>query len=362
MLKYAPSVFAVGNCYQIMVIVEKPSLMWVEVGGKCYYDETNGILRSMKTIHRMTVPANELDSAREYTVCEREIIERKAYFTESEDLKQYRYEFRPVENEKAVRTFHIADTHSLRDEPVKAAEAFGKIDFLILNGDILDSCDNAENFNIVYDIASSITHGEIPIVFSRGNHDMRGANTEIFPDYTPNCGGNTYYTFRLGDIWGMVLDCGEDKLDSHAEYGNTVCCHQFRLKQTEFIKSIIENAKNEYLKSGVKYRLIISHIPFTHNFGGEFEIETELYCEWAKLIEESIKPHLMIQGHTHTLGIYEKGSEYDSYGVQPCTIVVASHLDDNYFAGCGFEFKGNKIGIKAVNDKGETVMSEKIEL
>ena len=33
---------------------------------------------------------------------------------------------------------------------------------------------------------------------------------EYWPDseYIPNDSGNTYYTFRLNGIWGMVLDCG----------------------------------------------------------------------------------------------------------------------------------------------------------
>ena len=158
MLKYEPAVFAVENSYQIMVMVETPSLMWIEIRGKRYYDETNGILRSKRDIHRITVPADELDRAKEYTVCEREIIERRAYFTESKEEKRYRFEFEPVTGKKGIRTFHIADTHSLRDEPVRAALAFGKTDFLILNGDILNHCENAEDFNIVYDIASAAAH------------------------------------------------------------------------------------------------------------------------------------------------------------------------------------------------------------
>ena len=360
MLKYSPAVFALKNSYQIMVMVEKPSLMWVEVGGKRYYDETNGILRSNKKIHRMTVPADELNSAGEYTVCERELIERRVYFTQSEDVKEYRYCFAGVEGKKSIRAFHISDTHSLRDEPVQSAEAFGRCDFLILNGDILDNSENAEDFNIIYEIASRITYGEIPIVFARGNHDMRGANSEIYSDYTPNSNGKTYYTFRLGSIWGAVLDCGEDKLDSHPEYGNTVCCHQFRLKQTEFIKSIIENAEDEYLADGVEYRIIISHIPFTNNFGEEYVIETELYSQWAKLIEDNIKPHIMIQGHVHEVGVYEKGSEFDSYGIQPCTVVTASRIGDGGFAGCGFVFGGGKIRITAIDCNGKTVMENEI--
>ena len=93
MLKYDPAVFAVENTYQIMVLIKKPSLMWVEIGGKCYYDETNGILRSMKKIHRITVPADELNKAKEYTVCERVIIKRLAYHTLSMETKKYHFSF-----------------------------------------------------------------------------------------------------------------------------------------------------------------------------------------------------------------------------------------------------------------------------
>jgi hypothetical protein len=360
MLKYEPAVFAVGKVYQIMVMVRKPSLMWVEIGGTRYYDETNGILRSKKRIHRITVPADELDAAGEYTLCEREIIKRLAYHTMSTDEKRYRFSFTPVEDGKEIRAFHIADTHSHFKEPVKAASAFGKCDFLILNGDILNHCENAADFGIVYRIASEITHGRIPIVFSRGNHDMRGANTEIFSDYTPNCGGRTYYTFRLGCVWGMVLDCGEDKPDSHPEYGHTVCCHQFRLRQTDFIREVIADAQNEYLADGVRHRIIISHIPFTHNMGGEFEIENEIYSEWAKLIEENINPNLMIYAHLHEISINKKGSDFDSYGIQPCTAVVASQLDKG-FAGCGFVFGADKVTVSAVSDRGETLFTEIIE-
>lgn len=361
MLKYDPAVFAVENTYQIMVLIKKPSLMWVEIGGKCYYDETNGILRSMKKIHRITVPADELNKAKEYTVCERVIIKRLAYHTLSMETKKYHISFNPVENKNEIRAFHIADTHSKCDEPIKSALAFGKTDFLILNGDILDHCENARNFDIVYDIAANITHGEIPIVFSRGNHDMRGANTEIFPEYTPNFNGKTYYTFRLGSVWGMVLDCGEDKVDSHPEYGNTVCCHQFRLKQTDFIREVIENAKSEYLADGVKHRIIISHIPFTHNLGGEFEIERDIYSQWAELIGRNIKPHIMIHGHTHKISINRTDSDFDSYRIQPCTAVVASQLDGNNFAGCGFTFCDNAINVIAVSDKGEFLTKEIIK-
>lgn len=47
----APVVYAVGNSYQIMVPVSCETLMWVAVGDRCYYDDSNGILRSAVTTH-----------------------------------------------------------------------------------------------------------------------------------------------------------------------------------------------------------------------------------------------------------------------------------------------------------------------
>ena len=61
MLKTAPAVFVVGEDYQIMVPVSCETVMWVKVGDKCFYDESNGILCSAKRIHRMVVPCEILD-------------------------------------------------------------------------------------------------------------------------------------------------------------------------------------------------------------------------------------------------------------------------------------------------------------
>lgn len=53
--------------------------------------------------------------------------------------------------------------------------------------------------------------------FSRGNHDMRGKLSEKMQTYTLTDNGNSYYSFQIGALWEMVLDCGEDKADSHEE-------------------------------------------------------------------------------------------------------------------------------------------------
>ncbi len=339
MLKTTPAVFAVGKDYQIMVPVTGCSLFWVEVGGECYYDERNGIMRSLCTTHRVTVPMAALDAAGEYTVCEREIIDRKPYFPETADTVKTTFTFRPLPADN-IRAYHVADTHNKVADPCKAAAYFGDIDLLIMNGDIPDHSGEIANFDTIYRLAEGMTGGHIPIVFARGNHDLRGYHAEEIADHTPNLNGYTYFTFRLGNLWGIVLDCGEDKDDSHAEYGLTVSCKAFRRRQTAFIEDVIRHAATEYAAEGIAHKLVVCHNPFTYQQAAPFNIEPEVFAEWARLLKEHVQPDLMICGHLHELSVFPVGCDHDHLG-QPCTIVVGSDNKADFHAGCGFTFRAD---------------------
>lgn len=360
MLKTKPRVFAIKNRYEITVLVTEPSIMWVKIGDKCYYDEVNGIMRSAKPVHKICVPMSELDKAGEYTVYERAVIDRPPYFPKVSEESSHTYKFYPVKSESA-RAYLVADTHGNADEPVKAAKAYGDIDFLVLNGDIQDDSSKLENFNTIFEIAARLTNGEKPVVFSRGNHDMRGACAELFPDYTPTDNGNTYYTFRLGSIWGMVLDSGEDKDDSYKEYGHLVCCHGFRERQIEFIKSVIKNADGEYNHPDVNTKIVIAHNPFTEKIGDPFNIEEDIYREWASLLKENVKPHAMLCGHMHERYVSSPNDEHDHLG-HPSPVVVSSVLDreNNYYGGCGVEFGNDSVTVTFTDSDEE--ITEKIEI
>ena len=354
-----PIVFAVNNEYQIMMYVDEPSLMWVKVGDKTFYDESNGILRSNVTIHRVIVPMDILDKEKEYCVCTRKVIDRKPYFPEFEETQESIYDFKPVPTEGSVRGYHVSDSHNRVDGPAIAAACYGNLDFLVLNGDLADHTHSVENCMVFYKIASKITNGKIPVVFSRGNHDTRGLMAERFCEYTPTDRGNTYYTFRIGCVWGMVLDCGEDKDDSHKEYGGTVCFNDFRRRETAFIQDVITRAENEYLADGVKYRLVISHNPFTVIHKRPFDIEQELFREWVQMIGEYIRPHALLGGHMHCLEVVRPGDELDHHG-QMFPTVIGSYVNgqEPYYAGAGFELREDESMICFTDSKGEIVKKE----
>lgn len=357
------AVFALTDSYQIMVYTEIPSLMYVKVGDECYFDDSNGVMRSNTIVHRLTVPMEALDACGAYTVVQRPIIERKPYFTETEETTSFSFTFRPVPK-GTVRAYHLSDTHNRTESPLKAAAAFGEMDLLILNGDIPDHSGKIENCLTIYKLASQITHGSIPVIFSRGNHDMRGVLAEHFAEYTPTQNGKSYYTFRLGSIWGMVLDCGEDKPDEHAAYGHTICCHNFRQRETRFIKDVIAQADREYNAPGITHKLIICHMPFTIRYPAttdQFDIENDIYDEWVKLLGESVKPDMIINGHMHYLDVYYPGCSMDHRG-QSCPVILSSLIngETNYYASTGFTFDEKGTLLTLTDSEGKVLKEARL--
>lgn len=365
-LKTTPAVFVVGNEYQIMVPVKAECLMWVKVGEENFYNESNGVIRSKTEVHRMRVPAEILDKAGKYTVCYRKIIERKAYFTESEDEVQIDFDFYPVKGEKTV-AYQIADAHDTTDTPIAATkkfiEEYGKIDLLILNGDNPKDCGKIESLDTIYLLAEGITKGNIPVICIRGNHDTRGVFAEKIADCTPSENGNCFFTVKVGDIFGVVLDCGEDKDDSHPEYGHTVCCHSFRERETKYLEEILETKKDEYNAENINHKLAFCHVPFTGKREEPFNIEEDIYSYWSKLLKEKFEAEAMLCGHTHRQAVYYPGDETDALG-HPCPVVTSSKVvfDEKiyaeYYAGAGFIFEKGKITV-IFNDS-EKILEERV--
>ncbi len=357
-----PIVYVVRNTYQILVPVICETVMWVKVGDKCFYDDYNGVLRSDCSVHRMTVPSDLLDQEKQYTVYYRVISERKPYYTVSHNVLAFESNFRPIEKEP-VHICHISDTHNHIQAPIAISNYFDEnLDLLILNGDIPNHSGDNSYFSNIHKIASQLTNGEIPVVFARGNHDTRGKYAEKLGDYTPTEFGKTYYTFRVGHIWGIVLDCGEDKSDDHIEYGHTVCFEDFRRRQTEYIKEVIDHCQNEYEAEGVKNRLVIAHIPFTQKFEGQFDIEDETYTLWSKLLREHIRPQLMFCGHVHKAYITNIGDEKDYRG-QPCPVIVSAQTrkTEDYYVGGAIKLYYDHCLVDFVENNNGVIYSENIK-
>ncbi len=327
-LRGTPVVCAVLDKYIICVPVNRQVLMSIIVGDKEYFCHSNGIRKSNIPVQKFTVPMKELDRVRSYTVRYETVISRNPKLCEKEAPVSLTFDFRPLTKKTNINIYHISDSHGAKSAAKRAGMFFGNdLDLLILNGDLASQTSTKSDLLIGLDIASAITGGTIPCIISRGNHDLRGKCAEKLEEYLPTDNGRTYYSVRLGSLWFLLLDCGEDKDDSHKEYSGTVCCHRFRLDQSEYLDSLVHRAKNEYRAPNVKHRIILSHVPFnmdnTDECKGErpFNIERPLYSEWCRIIREQIKPDFMLSGHTHTCEIIPAGSDRDKKNIGTNTIL-----------------------------------------
>lgn len=353
---YAPAVFAVEGDYQILIRVDTPSLLWVRVNGRDYFDDANGVLRSDTTVHRVTVPMAELDAAKGYTVVERQIPNRKAYRSELGERTETVFTFRPVPRHDA-RAYLLSDAHCRVQEPIRAVQAFGDVDFLLFNGDVPENSDYAEHFDTLFAIADAVTGGEKPMAFARGNHDLRGKLAERYTDYTPNDRGCSYYTFRMGHIWGVALDCGEDKADDNIEYGGTICCHAFRERETRFLERVVSD--RGYEADGIHTRIVLVHHPFSYVIHPPFDIEQDIYSHWSRLLRDNVRPDVMLSGHLHHSGVFLPGGEYDDLG-QPCPLVVAGEPRDGWYSGAGLTFGDDALTVTFTDSDGNCLQTHTV--
>ena len=125
---------------------------------------------------------------------------------------------------------------------------------------------------------------------------------------------------------------------------------------TAFLRRVIENKEKEYAADGVTRRLVIAHVPFATRFGAPFNIEEDVYTEWARLLREEVEPDLMLCGHVHQIGIWEKGGAKDSFG-QPCDVIVGARPEKERWIGCGIVMQKDAVAV-SFNDSDGVVLEE----
>jgi len=348
---YTPIVFVVEDDYQIIFASNEAGMAWVEIGDKIYYDRKGGLVRSDSAFHKVIVPQSALNEAKSYKVCFEIMYDRKPYHPETGVVVEQEYTFRPVDLSDGLQIYTLTDTHC---DVVRSSDIAGywgeQLDLLVHAGDVtsyLESLTEGEDSVIRFlEILSAASKGNVPIVYARGNHENRGQVVDQYTDFMPTVGDNTYYTFRLDEIWGIVLDSGEDKRDSHEDYGGTVCFDTMISEETDFMRQIIENKEEEYGAEGIKYRISVCHIPY----GSWSSNRQTLY--WPSLLAE-MDLDIMLSGHTHTFKIEKTTKMFPYYKV----IAGTTGDDDQISVGTAVEMKDGKLSV-IFTSQGKKVLKE----
>lgn len=293
-LKYLPTVYCVRDKYQIIFVTNEAGAGAVIIDGKRYTDNVCGVVRSATCVHRIEIDTDILDRAGRYTVELKRIPDRAPYTPVTVSTERRGFSFRGLPTDRDINCYVISDTHGFAEVPVKVGGYFGdELDLLILGGDMGRNVTDEKEMMISTAIASELAKGEIPVIFMRGNHDTRGAYAELLPDYVGTDNGLTYFPIRLGRLWFVLLDSGEDKPDDHWEYGDIADYGPMREAQIRMLEDMAENSDNRYHADGAEVRIALSHTPL--RCCGNFP---ELFAKWAELLNK-LGIHAMLSGHTH---------------------------------------------------------------
>lgn len=271
---------------------DSDALCWVEIAPddgthfyntarKQYFQTIHG-RRPIGRWHKVTVDGLEPNTLYRYRVLHKGITtnqgNKRVRYTESKGSDVYRrqpYTIRTLGGGEDVTRFAIGN--DFHDKPELISQLFSKdiitpqrYDFVLYNGDMVSSFES-ENRLVNSVIAPSVAQfaTQIPLFFSRGNHETRGAAATTYTDYFPTTTAEPYYTFSDGPALFIVLDGGEDKPDSDIEYHNLVRYDNYREREAKWLKSVVES--EQFKAAAVK--IVIIHIPpKSSGWHGEAEI------------------------------------------------------------------------------------------
>jgi predicted phosphodiesterase len=231
------------------------------------------------------------------------------YGIDGEEQKSGIYRFttlNPNATETKVAVFN--DIHDRR-ETISALMKYVKPEdfhFTIFNGDMINdpsAADGARKVFELWDFYVGLLDGHSkPILFVRGNHEVRGSFKEQlrFLFDLPNLTANQkpedqQWQFELtaGPIHFVAMDTGEDDGPETPEdsYKRPKFWQAYRKRQAAWLESLVQ------AKSGNEkpWRMFVSHIPL-HNPAGWFSLSSR--DDWNPPLKD-YGVSLMLAGHDH---------------------------------------------------------------
>lgn len=319
-----PGVYEMGDGYAVIWATTFAGMGYIEYTyqGTKYtvYDEKNGIVRTNDTIHVVKVPYEHL-AGNSYMVYSKEVTSHRGAITNygttisAGPITLKKYDGGTNDFDMLVLT----DVHGQLGWARSVAAQFGKDpDMVVFSGDIVNNIDSKESVATMFNIMGTVTGGRYPIVYCRGNHETRGIYSTTLLDYFPTKTGEFYFDFRYGPLWGVVIDTGEDKEDSHEYYGGLANYKEYHQKQEVWLRSLRYD-------TSATFRFGIYHIPYISSLSNGIDLS------------DSVK-HLGLQfavsGHEHTYsvvsgssaGVYHSNYISGGYDVNVGTFVT---LDNN---------------------------------
>ena len=346
-----PMVIDNGKEYSIVFSTSDYGTAWAEYtyNGKEYkvYDNTGGRKSADSKIHSVFVPYEHLRN-NTYKIGSTRVIEEFSYGSRTgKTVKSDEYTFTYNSSENQTWLV-ISDWHTMLDTAYKAINNLGSdYDAVIMLGDASPGVDFEEQvITNTVQFGGEVSEGTKPVLYVRGNHETRGSYAKDLP--TALGMEQFYYTADIGPYSFVVLDSGEDKDDSHIEYGGMTDYNTYRADMIDWLEDI--EVKNENV------------IALSHSWEISSVEEDLSYRGWSEL--DRLGTRLLLSGHEHKCRFLgeKEGKEKELKQMYPDIIgyIDGGKSDRNYVASM-LSLKKDGFEIYAVDNNGKVFANEKFE-
>jgi predicted phosphodiesterase len=242
-------------------------------------------------------------SSYSYEVIATRVVKLNAYWPEKGlDTRDGPYQFTTFDrNSPSVSFSVITDTH----EDARLIDSLNQLivwdstDFLVHAGDAFHWIDTEEHLFRAWlrPTIAGLAHSK-PLIFVRGNHELRGPFARHFRDYVPTPERRFYYARDAGPVHLMVLDTGEDKPDDTNVYAGLNRTVPYRVGELAWFRDHVSTHERV---ADAPFRVILMHDP---NWGWLADGPDA----WMQIANEA-GVDLVIAGHRHRFSYTPPGPD-----------------------------------------------------
>lgn len=272
---------------------------------------SHGLL-PVTTLHAIRLTGLTPGRRYHYRAVSTRVVKLKAYWPEKGLATETpSYSFTTFNRSAPTASFSVVtDTHedvTRINAEMKAVE-WSSTDFLAHLGDAFDWIDNEDQLFAKWldPVGRGLDHAKA-MVFTRGNHEYRGAFARALWDYMPIEGGEFFFVRDHGPLHLLVLDTGEDKPDSTNVYSRLNWSEPYLQRELEWAAG---QARSDPRFASAPFRVVLMHQPSWGSMP-DGRAKWQAFANAAKI-------DLVIAGHTHRFSRVNAGTN----GARYTTLVV----------------------------------------
>lgn len=256
--------------------------------------------------HVVVLTGLEPGATYSYQIVSTRVVRLKAYWPDKGRSDESGvFQFTTLDPGKPTVAFSfITDTHEdvSRIRALNDAIDWKATEFLVHGGDAFHWLDSEDQlFRLWLEPTTAALRHSTPLMYVRGNHEMRGPFARGLFDYVPTPEGRFYYARDAGPVHLIVLDTAEDKADDTNVYAGLNRTTAYRAEELTWLR---EHVRTHPRVSSAPFRVIAMHQP-------RWGWLADGNAAWIAAAKEA-GIDLVIAGHTHKFS-YEPPGPGHSY-------------------------------------------------